>query len=53
MPQDRKELVTAGLEAGPKLQWLTSWREGSENFEQRNRAMGKDIVRDQWLGEGR
>ena len=34
IPQDWKGLVTAILEAGPQLQWLTWWIEEASNIEQ-------------------
>lgn len=34
IPQDWKGLVTAILEAGPQLKWLTWWIEEASNIEQ-------------------
>lgn len=34
IPHGWKGLVTAVLEAGPQLQWLTRWREEASNIEQ-------------------
>ena len=34
IPQDWKGLVTAILETGHQLQWLTWWREEALNIEQ-------------------
>lgn len=45
--------MTAILEPGPQLQWLTWWKGETSVMEQRDRTRGIDIVKDQLLGEGR
>lgn len=52
IPRDWKRLVTAVLEAGQQLQWLTWWTEGAINIEQQSIARGVDTVKDELLGKG-
>lgn len=44
--------MTAILEPGPQLKWVTCWKDEALIMEQWNRTRGIDIVQDQWLGEG-
>jgi hypothetical protein len=50
--QGWKGLVSAVLEAGQQLQWLSWWRHEATEIEQCNIAREMNITKDQLLGEG-